>query len=128
VLTHIHHINFVVADLEHSIAYFKNLFQQSAIEESLPKRMVKTARFSIGETQLVLVQPTSKEGVVAEILATKGEGIFLLSFATQSIEQTLDQLALKHVEKRQGLDGWEICDIAQIEQFGAILQLTQTKT
>lgn len=124
-LTRIHHINFVVADLNKSTIYFQNLLSQQPIIESLAQRQVKTARFKIGETFLILVQPLTDEGVVAEILARKGEGIFLLSFATQSISESLHELELSYIEKRKGIDGWSICDISPLEQFGAILQLTE---
>jgi methylmalonyl-CoA/ethylmalonyl-CoA epimerase len=122
--SHIHHINFVVADLAKSLDYFTRLLQQEPIIENLPQRKVNTARFKIGESFLVLVQPMSKSGVVADILANKGEGIFLLSFATESIDETLRDLEFNDAEKREGLDGWSICDIAPIELYGAILQLT----
>ncbi|MFA3792475.1 VOC family protein [Aliiglaciecola sp. SL4] len=125
-ITHIHHINFVVADLDKSVRYFNGLLKQSPVIEELPQRLVKTARFNVGESLLVLVQPLSNEGVVAEILAQKGEGIFLLSFATESIDETLQKLEIKYLEKRTGLQGWSICDLAEYDQFGAILQLTES--
>lgn len=125
-LTHIHHINFVVAELEGSVGYFEKLLKQQAIVENLPQRQVKTARFQIGESLLVLVQPLTSNGVVADILATKGEGIFLLSFATQSIDDTLRELELSYSQKREGLDGWSICDISPLEHLGIILQLTES--
>ena len=125
-LTHIHHINFVVADLNASILYFKKLLGQQPIVEILPERNVKTARFEIGQSLLVLVQPITNEGVVADILANKGEGIFLISFATHSIDKTLQDLELSYSEKRQGIDGWPICDLSPFEQFGVVLQLTET--
>lgn len=124
-LTHIHHINFVVIDLQKSIVYFNKLLGQQAKIAKLPKRNVKTAQYEIGESLLILVQPLSSEGLVAKILADRGEGIFLLSFATGSIDKTLLDLEASYAEKRTGLDGWSICDIAPIEQLGAILQLTE---
>jgi methylmalonyl-CoA/ethylmalonyl-CoA epimerase len=114
-----------VANLQASIDYFSKLLAQQAIIEKLPQRNVNTARFKIGESLLILVQPLSEEGLVAEILASKGEGIFLLSFATESIDQTLLDLELSHAQKRVGLENWPICDISPLEQFGAFLQLTQ---
>jgi methylmalonyl-CoA/ethylmalonyl-CoA epimerase len=124
-LTHIHHINFVVADLKKSVAYFQKLLAHKPITETLLERQVKTARFKIGESLLILVQPLSDKGVVAEILANKGEGIFLLSFATQSISESLCGLEQSYANKRKGIDGLSICDISPLEQFGAILQLTE---
>ena len=125
-LTHIHHINFVVADLQKAILYFEKLLDQKAIFECLAERNVKTARFKIGKSLLILVQPITNEGAVANILKDKGEGIFLLSLATDCIDKTLKDFELSYAEKRKGLEGWSVCDISPYEQFGAILQLTET--
>ena len=73
-LTHIHHINFVVADLQKATLYFEKLLAQQATVECLSERNVKTARFKIGESLLILVQPITNEGAVASILKNKGEG------------------------------------------------------
>ncbi|AEP31273.1 VOC family protein [Brumicola nitratireducens] len=124
-LTHIHHINFVVADLQKAIQYFQKLLSQQATIERLSERNVETARFKIGESLLILVQPITNEGAVASILKNKGEGIFLLSLATLSIDETLKDFELSYAEKRKGLEGWSVCDISPYEQFGAILQLTE---
>lgn len=121
-LTHIHHINFLVADLKKSVVYFQKLLSHQPITEILHERQVETARFNIGESLLILVQPLSDKGVVAEILADKGEGIFLISFATQSIDESLYDLEQSYSARRKGLNGWSICDIAPLEQFGVILQ------
>jgi methylmalonyl-CoA/ethylmalonyl-CoA epimerase len=124
-LSHIHHINFVVNDLGKSMVYFNHLLTQSPIIETLLERNVKTARYKIGETYLVLVQPLSSVGVVATILDKKGEGVFLVSFATPSINDALRELEIDYKNKREGLDGWQISDLSAAEQFGVILQLTQ---
>lgn len=124
-LSHIHHINFVVKDLHNAMVYFDRLLNSVPKIDNLAQRNVITARYKIGQTYLVLVQPLSEQGVVAHILATKGEGIFLLSLATESIDQTLANLEIDTFEKREGLDSWQICDLTPYEQFGAILQLTQ---
>ena len=127
-LSHIHHINFVVSDLSKRIDYFNRLLQQKPQIDTLQNRNVTTAKYNIGDTYLVLVQPLSNNGVVHQILEQRGEGIFLLSFATESIEQTIDKLELQNLEKRRGIDDWEICDIAGIDELGVILQLTESKT
>jgi len=124
-ITHIHHLNFVVNDLDVSIAYFSKLLATVPTLETLPERKVKTARYQVGQTYLVLVEPTTTNGVVAEILQNKGEGIFLLSFATESIDEALLRLEIAYKNKRSGLDGWSISDLSPCEEFGAILQLTE---
>jgi methylmalonyl-CoA/ethylmalonyl-CoA epimerase len=124
-LTHIHHINFVLYDLQEGIEYFNKLFSSTPELANLAERKVKTAKYKIGETFLVLVQPTDSNGVVADVLKQKGEGIFLISFATESIDEALQKLECDYKNKRQGIDGWSISDLSPEEKFGAILQLTE---
>ena len=75
----IHHINFVVHELQPQIEYLRTLLQSEPIIEDLPTRKVKTARFCLSGVWIVLVQPLSTESEVAQILAERGEGLFLLS-------------------------------------------------
>ena len=126
-LTHIHHLNFVLHNLQEGIEYFNKLLSSTPELSSLPERKVKTAKYKIGDTFLVLVQPTDANGVVADVLKEKGEGIFLISFATESIDDTLHKLENDYKNKRQGIDGWSISDLSPEEKFGAILQLTEVK-
>ena len=78
----IHHINFVVRELAPHVEYLRTLLQSEPIIEDLPTRKVKTARFCLSGIWIVLVQPTSKEGEVARILAKH-------IVATKEIEQKL---------------------------------------
>jgi methylmalonyl-CoA/ethylmalonyl-CoA epimerase len=54
----IHHINFLVKDLDAAEQRYRALLGLGpAIREALPERNVLTARFRLGESWLVLVQP-----------------------------------------------------------------------
>ncbi len=75
----IHHINFIVKDLEKALIRYRVLFGEPAGKiEFLPQRGVKLARFRVGELWLILVQPLSDEGIPAEYLKNHGEGFFLM--------------------------------------------------
>ena len=126
----IHHINFVVRELAPQVEYFRTLLQSEPIIEDLPNRQVKTARFCLSGVWIVLVQPLSTEGEVAQILAERGEGLFLLSLTVESLEESLDTLSKQGIHsdkkgKRQGLDNWIIQDLDCPNALGPILQLCQ---
>jgi methylmalonyl-CoA/ethylmalonyl-CoA epimerase len=126
----IHHINFVVKELQPAVDYLQILLKCPAIVEALPKRQVKTARFPLGEAWLVLVQPLSDEGEVARILQERGEGLFLLSLGTDSLADCFEQLAGTAIQpdakgQRQGLDNWLVQDLACPSALGPVLQLCQ---
>jgi methylmalonyl-CoA/ethylmalonyl-CoA epimerase len=126
----IHHINFVVRELAPQVKYLRTLLQSEPIIEDLPNREVTTARFCLSGMWIVLVQPTSKEGEVARILAERGEGLFLLSLHVDSLEESIDKLSKQGIssgnkDKRQGLDNWMIQDLDCPNALGPVLQLCQ---
>jgi hypothetical protein len=58
----VHHINFLVADLDTAILRYKDLFDIEAMTiESLPERGVRTARFKLSGVWIVLVQPVDEQ-------------------------------------------------------------------
>lgn len=127
----IHHINYVVKDLDINIAYYEKLLGCKPIIEGLEGRNVKTARFPIGDAWIVLVQPLSKEGEVARILAERGEGLFLLSLGVDNLESSLNDLAERGIQPdskgpRKGLDTWSIHDLDCPPGLAPVLQLCQT--
>ena len=126
----IHHINFVVRELAPQIEYLRTLLQSEPIIEDLPNRQVKTARFCLSGVWLVLVQPLSTEGEVAQILAERGEGLFLLSLNVDSLAASLEKLSQQGINsdnkgKREGLDNWRVQDLDCPNALGPILQLCQ---
>jgi methylmalonyl-CoA/ethylmalonyl-CoA epimerase len=129
----VHHINFIVRDLDAAEARYRRLLGLGpAIREPLPGRGVNTARFRIGETWLVLVQPTSEEGEPARHLREHGEGFFLLSFAVDNLDRTVTDLRdagarFTADDPRSGLDTWRVIDIDPAETPGAMLQLAEER-
>lgn len=111
----IHHLNFIVADLEAAIPRWQAILGLPVAQrDELPERGVIAARFRVGETWLVLVQPTRADSVPGRFLAARGEGFFLLSFGVDS----LDAEGARAGEAgfagpvRTGADGWQVRDLA----------------
>lgn len=130
-ITHIHHINILVRNLDASVTYWSGLLGKSADIQRLEGRGVTTARYQLGQTHLVLVSPESPESVLWPLLETQGEGLFLLSLGTDDLENALNTLADQSIEStsaiRQGLLNWQVCDIASPAMGEHILQLCQEK-
>ena len=130
-LKNVHHINLLVRDLDAAMARYQEIL---GVEEftlgDLSGRGVRTARFQAGETWIVLVQPTDKEGIPGRHLEKHGEGLFLLSFEVDSLTAAAETISarggvLTTEEPRQGLEDWQVLDL-DLEQFcGAQLQLTE---
>lgn len=118
-VTHLHHLNFIVRDLDDGIARFARMLgcaDDAFIRDQLDSRNVATARIKIGETWLVLVSPLSEQGIPAEHLRQHGEGFFLLSLGVEDFAPVVADLqqqgiAMTALQPRQGLDNWQVWDI-----------------
>ena len=127
----IHHINFLVRDLDSAINRYRELFDvEQFVVESLPGRGVKTARFALGEQWVVLVQPTDPEGVPGQHLHKHGEGFFLISYAVADLDKAAQRIKshggeMMHAQPRKGLEDWAIWDIGVKETFGVQTQICE---
>ena len=62
----IHHINFLVRDLESAVTTWEQILNTPVTaRDRLESRGIESARFRIGETWLVLVQPVRPDTVPA---------------------------------------------------------------
>lgn len=127
-ISHLHHINFIVRDLKSAVhRYQKTLGFGEFIYDSLDTRGVITARIMVGDTWIVLVQPTDSTSKPGQYLERHGEGFFLLSFATDRLNDMLNA-SNQAIEKRYGLENWQVADFPEDKFFGAQFQLTQELT
>lgn len=126
----IHHLNFIVRDLEAAVPVWEKLLGVPvAWRDELEERGVIAARFRLGQTWLVLVQPTRPDSVPGRFLAAHGEGFFLLSLGVESLagEQARLGDAAFSGPVRTGADGWQVRDLDRALVAGVQLQLTEEK-
>lgn len=126
----IHHLNFIVRDLDAAVPVWEKLLGVPvARRDVLTERGVIAARFRLGETWLVLVQPTRPDSVPGRFLAAHGEGFFLLSLGVESLagEQARLGDAAFSGPVRTGADGWQVRDLNRALVAGVQLQLTEEK-
>ena len=123
--TRIHHVNFVVRDLEKAIDFYENVIGLppfTIIDH--PVRGSRIARSAVGGTFFVLVCPYDAASAPGQHLRRHGEGFFLLSFGVADLTETLSRVgASDRGDERQGILDWSVADIG--DHFGANLQLTK---
>ena len=133
-ITHIHHINFLVRDLDQAIKRYQDIIDCGTFElDELPNRAVKTARLKLGQSWLVLVQPLDQHSVPAQHLADHGEGFFMLSLGTDDLHAEKQRIEKSSsfeeppfaTPVRNGIDTWRVLDFQMQHFFGAQLQLTE---
>lgn len=127
----IHHVNFLVRDIDEAEARYRAMLGLgAALREELSSRGVLTARFQIGESWLVLVQPTSEEGEPARHLREHGEGFFLISFGVDDLDAAMERAKqaggkFSSAASRRGIENWRAIDFDSETTYGAIVQLTE---
>ncbi len=127
----IHHINFIVSDLEDSVAKYSRILNLGPFDfDSLPDRGARTARVKLGESWLVLVCPTRLDSVPGQFLAAHGEGFFLLSFGVSDLEAALKHYEIAGIVElgskvRSGLMDWRVFDLQTEEALGVKFHLTE---
>jgi len=127
----IHHINFMVKDLGKAVQSYSVLFGDPAHGiETLASRGIKLARYKVGETWLILIQPIA-DGVPAQHLEKHGEGFFLISCQVDDVGESAAKVAAQgirvmHQQARQGLDDWQVMDLSSDDLFGANFQLVES--
>ena len=133
VLKCIHHINFVVADLDAAVDAYQRTLGLGPFEyEELEERDVKTARVRVGDAWIVLVSPRSDNSPVAHYLETHGEGFFLMSFGVDNLDQAMAELTRQgavtaDAKTRTGILGWQVADLDTEESLGAKFHITEVK-
>ena len=131
-LTRLHHINFLVKDLDQAVSRYEEILGVVVTQRDvLPDRGVKIARVRLGETWIVLVQPTDTQGIPAKHLERHGEGFFLISYQVEDVlaagtKVTAAGVAPVNSEHRQGLDDWLVLDLPADDLFGVSTQLVQS--
>lgn len=111
----IHHINFVVHDLDEACARFEEMLGLEPFEHvDHAPRGARVARSRVGESWLALVAPYDPESVPGRYLEEHGEGFFLLSLAVDQLE-----------DPRAGILDWQVEDVGEIH--GALFQFTEEK-
>ena len=125
----IHHINFIVRDLDAAVAGYERILGVDpfvVVDHAI--RGARAARTRVGECWLVLVCPYDAESIPGRFLAEHGEGFFLLSLGVEDLAETIEQLGAEGVEctdtkARAGILDWRVADIGAVH--GALMQLTE---
>jgi len=132
VLNCIHHINFVVADIDTAVKAYQRMLGLGPFEyEELPERGVSTARARVGNAWIVLVSPHDERSIAGRHLKDHGEGFFLMSFGVDNLDQALAEFVQRDATSidsraRSGIHGWRVADLETEDSLGVKLHLTQT--
>jgi len=89
-LKKIDHLGIAVKSIDEARKFFENTLGLACEGiETVEAQKVKTAFFSIGETHIELLEPTSGDSAVAKFMEKNGEGIHHVAYQTDDIEGQL---------------------------------------
>ncbi len=99
----LHHIGFVVADLETAITTYRRLGLGEADRFAVPEQGIRAAFFPLASGAVELIQPTDPDGAIGRFMTKRGEGFHHVAYEVDDIAATLRKL---------DDDGIELIDLA----------------
>jgi methylmalonyl-CoA/ethylmalonyl-CoA epimerase len=92
-LKRVDHIAVVVEDIDRALGIFRDaLGLELSHTATIPDQEVKIAVLPIGESEIELLEPISKDSGVAKFLATHGEGMHHICVEVEDIDAALADL------------------------------------
>jgi methylmalonyl-CoA/ethylmalonyl-CoA epimerase len=89
----LNHIGVAVKDIEKTIDLLKENFEAEVIHEMASvEEGFQSALISLGELKLELMASLKEEGLIAEFINQRGEGIHHLSFQAEDLQATVSFL------------------------------------
>lgn len=89
----IDHICIAVRDLDKARkTYEDTLGLELDLEYVAESEKIHVARYYIGEVALELMESTSPDGDVAKFVEGRGEGVFLISYRVDDVEEGIEEL------------------------------------
>jgi len=128
----IEHIGIAVKELEISIPLFEKLLDTTCYKtEEVVSEQVKTAFFKTGETKIELLESTNPDGVIANFIAKKGEGMHHIAFEVKDIVAEMERLRnegfqLLQEKPKHGADNKLVCFLHPKTTNGILIELCQS--
>ena len=97
-LKQIHHVAFIVKDLDATISSYERLLGMPVSERGfVPGRGGEVAYFKLDNVNLEFVSPTEKNGFLQQHLDAHGEGFFHMAFGVDDLDEATQELENKDI-------------------------------
>lgn len=128
----VEHIGIAVKDLNKSIPLFEALLGTACYKtENVASENVETAFFLQNGGKIELVQSTSSNGVIAQFIDKKGEGMHHIAFDVPDIIAEMERLrkegfTLLNEAPKKGADNKLVCFVHPKDCNGVLIELCQS--
>jgi methylmalonyl-CoA/ethylmalonyl-CoA epimerase len=130
-LKRVHHIDYLVRNLDTSITQYQKTFGIE-IENRVQIQGVDLAYFHIGDVLMALISPIDPKHPLQNQLDEQGESFMHMGCEVESLDEAVQELKAKGVrlrneKPRPGLKEWRIklIDLADGETNGPTIQLVE---
>lgn len=129
-LERVHHIAFIVGELESATAQFESTLglERDRRETMTGDFELELAVYELDGVLLELISPTTTEGWVYEYWDEHGDGFFHIAFAVADIETALERFAERGIDADgpdEGLD-WLVATLDEDETISAMQIVEET--
>ena len=128
------HIGIAVRSLAEAIPRYEKLLGTPCYKtEEVASEQVRTAFFKQGESKIELLESMSPDGVIAQFIEKRGEGLHHIAFAVTDIHAEMekkksDGFQLLNTEPKAGADNKLVCFIHPKSAGGVLVELCQERT
>ena len=125
----IHHLGFVVEDLDAAVATYERLLQATVIDRATHETQgVEAVAMQVGGGHIELLHPLSEDSPVGEFIAKRGPGMHHVAYEVDDLPAELDRLGEEGAEliddaPREGLFGTEIAFVHPSSLDGVLMEL-----
>lgn len=126
--TDVHHVCFVVYNLENAITKMKDKYGLSVYKRILIKdRKMEAVLFKTGGSYLEIISPISKESELNMFLKKNGEGFHHIAYEVESIREFIDFSEKDSIKKvrNSSLGDWKLADFNELHNSGIKIQITE---
>jgi len=126
------HIGIAVKKLAISIPLFEKLLNSQCYKtESVDPEQVNTAFFKTGDTKIELLESVTDDGIIAQFIEKKGEGIHHIAFEVPDIIAEMERLknegfVLLNDTPKKGADNKLVCFLHPKSTNGTLIELCQS--
>ncbi|OUM92942.1 MAG: methylmalonyl-CoA epimerase [Caldibacillus debilis] len=127
------HIGIAVRSLEEALPFYTGVLPFKLVKmETVESEQVRVAFLDAGNCKIELLEPAGEDGPVAKFLEKRGEGIHHVAFETDSIHQTIQQLAergarMVSAEPKEGASGALVAFIHPKSAGGVLYEVCQKR-
>lgn len=126
----LHHVAFVVADLDRALEEQRRIGFEVSERFTLHEQGVEVATLPAGASWIELIRPLDPEGAIARFMARRGEGFHHVAYTVPDLLaalRDLQQAGVRLIDEtpRSGAHGWRIAFVHPEACNGVLTELVQ---